>query len=104
VRPISEASLTGVGGWSFLSGHGVMSVIFYGIVTYFIVRSMRSWKPRVFIMIIAMFIVFLIGFSRIYLQVHYLSDVIAGYVGGLFWLTICITGLEVYRGKIESRF
>jgi membrane-associated phospholipid phosphatase len=44
-------------------------------------------------------VVLLIGFSRIYLQVHFLSDVIAGYVGELFWLTTCITGLEVYRKK-----
>jgi len=103
VRPISEASLTGVEGWSFPSGHAVMSVMFYGIVTYFIVRSIRSWKLRVFIVMTAMFLIFLIGFSRIYLQVHYLSDVIAGYVGGLFWLTICLTGLEIYGKKVKAQ-
>jgi membrane protein DedA with SNARE-associated domain/membrane-associated phospholipid phosphatase len=104
VRPIPETSLIKVEGWSFPSGHSVMSVIFYGIITYFIVCGIRSWKLRVFIVMIAMFLIFLIGFSRIYLQVHYLSDVIAGYAGGLFWLTVCITGLEVYRKKIELRF
>ncbi len=102
VRPISEASLTGVEGWSFPSGHAVMSIMFYGIVTYFIVRSIRSWKPCVFTVMAALFVVCLIGFSRIYLQVHYLSDVIAGYVGGLFWLTICLTGLEIYGKKVKA--
>jgi membrane protein DedA with SNARE-associated domain/membrane-associated phospholipid phosphatase len=99
VRPISKTPLIKAEGWSFPSGHSVMSVIFYGMITYFIVRGIRSWEPRVFIVMTAMFLVFLIGFSRIYLQVHYLSDVLAGYVGGLFWLTICVTGLEVYRKK-----
>jgi undecaprenyl-diphosphatase len=98
-RPISETSLIGVAGWSFLSGHAVMSVIFYGMVTYFIVRDIRSRRLRVFITTAVVFAVFLIGFSRIYLQVHFLSDVIAGFVGGLFWLTMCITGLEIYRKK-----
>ena len=101
VRPISETSLIRAEGWSFPSGHSVMSVIFYGMITYFIVRGIRTWRLRVFIVMTAMFLIFLIGFSRIYLQVHYLSDVIAGYVGGLFWLTMCITGLEVYRKKAE---
>ena len=102
VRPISEASLIKAGGWSFPSGHAVVSVIFYGIATYFIVRNINSWKPCAFMIVAATFIVFLIGFSRIYLQVHYLSDIIAGYAGGLFWLTICMTGLEVYRKGVES--
>jgi membrane protein DedA with SNARE-associated domain/membrane-associated phospholipid phosphatase len=102
MRPISEASLIGAKGWSFPSGHAAMSLIFYGIVTYCIVRSIRSWKPRVFTVMAALFVVFLIGFSRIYLQVHYLSDVVAGYVAGLFWLTICLTGLEIYGKQLKT--
>jgi len=47
------------------------------------------------------FLIFMFGLSRIYLQVHYLSDVLAGFAGGLFWLSICITGLEVYRKKMK---
>jgi membrane protein DedA with SNARE-associated domain/membrane-associated phospholipid phosphatase len=98
-RPSSETALIKVGGWSFPSGHAVMSVIFYGIIAYFIVRSIRSWNLGVLIVMAGGFIVFIIGFSRIYLQVHYLSDVLAGYASGFFWLVICITGLEVYSRK-----
>jgi membrane protein DedA with SNARE-associated domain/membrane-associated phospholipid phosphatase len=98
-RPSSETALIKAWGWSFPSGHAVMSVIFYGIITYFIVRSIRSWNLRVFMVMAAAFIVFLIGFSRIYLQVHYLSDVLAGYANGCFWVAMCITGLEVYARK-----
>jgi len=98
-RPISETSLIQAWGWSFPSGHAMMSMIFYGMITYLITQDIRSWKLRVFLATAAGFVVFLIGFSRIYLQVHYLSDVLAGYAGGLFWLSICITGLEVYRNR-----
>ncbi|GBE00124.1 inner membrane protein YghB [bacterium BMS3Abin07] len=100
-RPISGTSLISAWGWSFPSGHAMMSVIFYGMITYFISRDIRSWRLRILLAIIAGFVVFLIGFSRIYLQVHYLSDVLAGYTGGFFWLSICITGLEAYRKKVS---
>ena len=100
VRPISETSLINAAGWSFPSGHSVMSVIFYGMITYLSVRDLRSWRPSVFMATFAGFVIVLIGLSRIYLQIHYLSDVIAGFAGGLFWLTMCITGLEVYRKKV----
>jgi undecaprenyl-diphosphatase len=103
VRPISETSLIGVVGWSFPSGHAAMSVIFYGMFSYFMMRETESWKLSVLTAVTALFVVFLIGFSRIYLQVHYLSDVVAGYVGGLFWLTICLTGLEVYGKKAKAQ-
>lgn len=96
-RPISGTTLIQVGGWSFPSGHAMMSVICYGIVSYLIIRGVSSWRLRVLTCTVAGFIAFLIGLSRIYLQVHYLSDVVAGYAGGLFWLSICITGLEAYR-------
>jgi len=98
-RPVTENSLVSAGGWSFPSGHAMMSVIFYCMVLYFAIRHMHSWKLRVFMVMAAGFVVFLLGLSRIYLEVHYLSDVLAGYAGGLFWLTICITALEVYRKK-----
>ena len=81
------------------------SMIFYGMIAYLLVRTVGSWRLRAFFMALAGFMVFMIGFSRIYLQVHYLSDVLAGYAGGLFWLSICITGLEVYsaKKKLEQR-
>jgi membrane-associated phospholipid phosphatase len=74
-------------------------MIFYGMIAYLLVRAVGSWRLKAFSIAMAAFIVFMIGFSRIYLQVHYLSDVLAGYAGGLFWLSICITGLEVYSAK-----
>jgi membrane-associated phospholipid phosphatase len=96
-RPLSDKTLITVYGWSFPSGHAMNSIIFYGVITYLLVRGIRSWSSKAVIITIALCIIFIIGFSRIYLQVHYLSDVIAGYAGGLFWLSVCITGMEMMR-------
>jgi len=99
-RPGPESLLLKPEVFAFPKSHDVMPMIFYGIIAYFIIRNMRSWRLRVFIMLTAFFIVFLIGFTGIYLQTFYLSDILAGYAGGLFWLTVCITGLEIYRKRV----
>lgn len=97
IRPNAGFALIQIGGWSFPSGHAMMSIIFYGMLAYLFIRRTHSWRLQVLAVSAAGFIVFLIGFSRIYLGVHYLSDVLAGYAGGLFWLTVSITGLETYK-------
>jgi len=101
-RPMTETTLVAAYGWSFPSGHAMISVIFYGMIAYFLIKAAESWKLRSFYMILAAFIMTMIGFSRIYLQVHYLSDVLAGFAGGFFWLSVCITGLELY--DLKRRF
>jgi undecaprenyl-diphosphatase len=97
MRPGIEAAPIDMGWWSFPSSNATMSMVFFGMLAYFIVRDRGSWQLKVLTAVASALIVFLIGLSSIYLQLNYLSDVIAGFVGGLFWLTICITGLEVYR-------
>ena len=67
------------------------------MLAYLFIRKVQSWRLKVLVVATAGFMVFMIGFSRIYLNVHYLSDVLAGYAGGLFWLTVSITGIEVYK-------
>lgn len=102
-RPGLESPLAKPAGVSFPSGHVMMSVIFYGIIAYFLIRDRKSWELQIFIMLTAIFIVFFIGFTRIYFQVNYLSDILAGYAGGLFWLTLCITGLEIYKKRVDCK-
>ncbi len=97
--PIVENHLIILQGWSFPSSHAMTSVVFYGMIGYFLAREMKSLRLRLLIALVFVFNAFLIGFSRIYLQAHYLSDVLAGYAGGFFWLTVCVTGLEVYRKR-----
>lgn len=102
-RPRPERPLVETEGFSFPSSHAMMSVIFYGMIAYFLIRNMKSWRLQVFIVLASVFMIFLIGFTRIYLQSHYLSDILAGYAGGLFWLTVCITGFEIYKKRVASK-
>ncbi|HPW37538.1 MAG TPA: phosphatase PAP2 family protein [Syntrophorhabdus sp.] len=102
LRPPYDQAVVHVGGWSFPSWHAGMSIIFYGMTVYLLLKRVSSGRLRAFFITLALFIVFIIGFSRIYLGVHYLSDVIAGFVGGCFWLTVCIAGLEIYDIKKKA--
>lgn len=91
------------GSFSFPSGHSTIAVAFYGYLTYLYIRSERSTNMRSYVFLAGIFLIFGIGFSRIYLCVHYLSDVAGGYLLGLSWLILAITYVEWNaRRKKES--
>jgi len=73
--------------YSFPSGHAMDSFVFYATLAYLTFHLTKNKKLSFIISIIAIFIILLIGVSRIYLGVHYPSDVLAGYLGGLGWFT-----------------
>jgi membrane protein DedA with SNARE-associated domain/membrane-associated phospholipid phosphatase len=98
-RPPVLTALIQAVGWSYPSGHAMMAATFYGMMAYLLVKRVSTWRMIALVVTLSCFMVFLIGFSRIYLQAHYLSDVLAGFTAGLFWLTVCVTGLEVYGIK-----
>jgi membrane protein DedA with SNARE-associated domain/membrane-associated phospholipid phosphatase len=87
--------------YSFPSGHAMESFVAYGMVAYFAVLWLRSWEARVAAVCGAALVVVLIGFSRMYLGVHYFSDVVAGYAAGGVWLSALITGAETIRRGSE---
>jgi membrane protein DedA with SNARE-associated domain/membrane-associated phospholipid phosphatase len=90
--------------YSFPSGHAMESFVVYGMLAYFAVLALRSWESRVGVIFGAALLIVLIGFSRMYLGVHYLSDVLAGYAAGGVWLSALITGAEtIRRSKKEAR-
>lgn len=68
-------------GYSFPSGHTMIAIAFYGLVMYFITKSNIKKSSKILLTIILSLLIILIGLSRIYLGVHYFSDVI----GGLLW-------------------
>ena len=84
-------------GWSFPSGHAMGSLVVYGMLAYSIDLMVTSRALRVCLIFVTISLVIAIGFSRIYLGVHYFSDVIAGYLAASFWLALCISGNEVAR-------
>ena len=72
--------------YSFPSGHALISFCFYGIVAALVTARLRNRAVRVATWISAALIVLAIGFSRIYLGVHYPTDVVAGYCAATFWI------------------
>ncbi|WLR58482.1 phosphatase PAP2 family protein [Guptibacillus hwajinpoensis] len=92
-RPSIDAAYDAVG-YSFPSGHAMGSFLLYGFIGYLIVRSQRSRTTKWLSGTLVFFFIALIGFSRIYLGVHYPSDVLAGYAAGTLWLFVCIFSLE----------
>ncbi len=82
-------------GFSFPSGHSMGSMTYYGFLCYLVLRSKYKPLSKVGWGILCGFMILLIGISRIYLGVHYPSDVIAGYMAGAVWLILCIGLLEI---------
>lgn len=78
-------------GTSFPSGHAFSALLFYGLVIYFLIGTTRNWRARFALILAGSFIVLLVGFSRIFLGVHWASDVLAGFVLAALWLSFLIT-------------
>lgn len=84
-RPMMSP-LVAMSSYSFPSGHTMNSTIFYLTIAFYYYHLTRRKKGSLLIMIGALGMILLIGFSRVYLGVHYPSDVLAGYVVGTWWL------------------
>ena len=79
-----------VQGLSFPSGHALMSVTFYGLLIYIIWQTVKRPWLKITLVTLLLLLIFIIGFSRIYLRVHYASDVMAGFATGFLWLVISL--------------
>ena len=84
---------------SFPSGHSAMSAVIYLSLAVLLLRVEQSNKYRIFIISSALIITFLVGLSRIYLGVHYPTDVIAGWMIGLFWALFCWIITYFFEGE-----
>ena len=88
-RPLSPL-LKAAKGLSFPSGHAIMAVTFYGLLLYILWHTVEDISLKYGLAIFLVFVMILIGFSRIYLRVHYASDVMAGFIIGTLWLWISL--------------
>lgn len=77
-------------GLSFPSGHALMSVTFYGLLIYAVYHLWKNRTAKWSMIIFLIVLIILIGFSRIYLRVHYTSDVLAGFAMGILWLVVSL--------------
>lgn len=103
-RPIYAASFIFGTSYSFPSGHAMESLVGYGMLAYFLVVFWATrQRSQVTIIAASIILIAAIGFSRLYLGVHYLSDVIGGYAGGILWLSACVTAVEIARRRHKER-
>ena len=80
---------------SFPSGHAMSAMAFYGFLIYLTWRYTRHPRLKAILILLCILMILGIGISRIYLGVHYPSDIVAGYLGGLFWVAFCIVVFNV---------
>ncbi len=92
-------------GLSFPSGHAFMSMTFYGLLIYIVIRMVKNPWLKWTLSVILGLLILTIGFTRIYLRVHYPSDVVAGFAIGFLWLIfslILLRRIEHYtRRKVN---
>jgi undecaprenyl-diphosphatase len=88
-----------VGGFSFPSGHAMNAFTVYGVVSFLLWRHIPNRWGRVLLIFVSVGMILSIGISRIYLGVHYPSDIIGGYFASGFWLTTAILFFQFYMEK-----
>jgi undecaprenyl-diphosphatase len=96
MRPLHDHELVTAAGFSFPSGHSSGSVVVYGMLAYVLLRIL---PPRWHLIVVvgAAVLAFTVGCSRVFLQVHYASDVAAGFASGFAWLAVCVSSIELLR-------
>lgn len=102
-RPSFAEPIAVSAGWSFPSGHSMGTFVTIGMLAYLVFIGLRSSSLRILVVAAAMVWIVLMGFSRMYLGAHYLSDVLAGFAAGTVWLAGCISGVEIARRRWLGR-
>jgi membrane-associated phospholipid phosphatase len=98
-RPIFEDPIQTLTSYSFPSGHAMGSTLLYGMLAAIVIGHTRDRRLRALAIAVASSVVALICFSRMYLGVHYLSDVVAGFLAGLVWLGACLAAVAALQRR-----
>jgi len=100
-RPFVEGPFVDWSGYSFASGHTIAATLLYGQLLLFVLPALKTRHWRLLCIISAMSLVLLVGFSRIALGAHFLTDVLAAIIFGIIWLMVCmIAGKPMRRSVI----
>lgn len=102
-RPPAEGRMVNEISHSFPSGHAMMSATVYLTLGTILARLSKSWAAQVYFLSLAIVVTVLVGVSRVYLRVHWPTDVIAGWSAGLVWAALLwlVTHFLQRRGIVE---
>lgn len=98
-RPLTLAEVN-ASGESFPSAHAMSSLVCYGLFAYLLCKKIHSNTIRIMIQIIVGLLVLLVGFSRYIINVHFMSDVLAGFIIGI----LCLIGLILLYSKLKLKW
>ena len=96
-RPAVAEMLRSAHGYSFPSGHAMGSAVVFAALAYLAYRAARSWSAAAAALALAATLIASVALSRVYLGVHWISDVAAGITAGLIWVTITTVAYETVR-------
>jgi membrane-associated phospholipid phosphatase len=100
-RP-ADPLIKALANFSFPSGHATSGFIFYGLLAFLVWKTKWHQTLKWTLISLLVFFALVIGFSRIYLRMHYLSDVVAGFAVGVAWLVLCIWLMETLKKKTHE--
>ncbi|GAA4295226.1 phosphatase PAP2 family protein [Nibribacter koreensis] len=93
-RPLDVAFYVPENSFSFPSGHAASAMALVGLLAYFCLLEVKHQRAKILLFLMGLLYVLLIGISRIYLGVHFLTDVVAGFLLGLLWVVMAVGVLE----------
>jgi len=102
-RPFVDGPFVDWSGYSFASGHTIGATLLYGQILLFVIPVLKSRRWRSLAVFIAITLVLLVGFSRIALGAHYLTDVLAALFFGSLWLAFCFFALKPLHRRVARR-